>query len=361
MYNRSNLFGKNVLLPKNPNQTSNERPSKLCKLDPKARLKHWPFAQLILTLALTLFLLPSLSLAAQVTLQWDGVSPAPDGYRLYRRTASSSYNYSSPAWSGSATNCTLQLAYDTTYYYIARSYKGSLQSVNSNEVKVYVQSNSVDPVPDPTPTPTPVTQVTINNSTSRTSSTGKWQISQASGNYSSQSLYSEEVGAEYSFKTYLTGLYELNLWWTANNTRCSDVPVEVYNNNELLDVLTINQQQNGGKWNTVGTYNFSGSAQVTFVSGHSECVTSVDSVHSSRFKAKHKIKSSIIPAVSAIQTVPGWLHPAPILMARIRSMAKRPAAVLLLILRIRGLSEFPCGGQALPRAAVASQSISSTD
>ncbi len=278
MYNRSNLFGKNVLLPKNPNQTSNERPSKLCKLDPKARLKHWPFAQLFLTLALTLFLLPSLSLAAQVTLQWDGVSPAPDGYRLYRRTASSSYNYSSPAWSGSATNCTLQLAYDTTYYYIARSYKGSLQSVNSNEVKVYVQSNSVDPVPDPTPTPTPVTQVTINNSTSRTSSTGKWQISQASGNYSSQSLYSEEVGAEYSFKTYLTGLYELNLWWTANNTRCSDVPVEVYNNNELLDVLTINQQQNGGKWNTVGTYNFSGSAQVTFVSGHSECVTSVDSV-----------------------------------------------------------------------------------
>ena len=279
MYNRSNSLGKDVLPPKTQNQASNERSRNFSKLDPKAHLKHWSFAQLFLTLvALTLLLLPSLSWAAQVTLQWDGVSPVPDGYRLYRRTASSSYNYSSPAWSGSARNCTLQVANDTTYYYVARSYKGSLQSVNSNEVRVYVPSNSVDPVPAPTPSPTPTTQVTINNSTSRTSSTGKWQTSQASGNYSTLSLYSEEVGAEYSFKTYLTGLYELNLWWTSNDTRCSDVPVEVYNNNELLDVLTINQQQNGGKWNTFGTYNFSGSAQVTFVSGHSECVTSVDSV-----------------------------------------------------------------------------------
>jgi hypothetical protein len=73
--------------------------------------------------------------AAQVTLAWDANSPTPDRYQVFQRAEGASYNYSSPAWSGSATTCTLNnLAYDTTYYFVVRAISANLQSTNSNQV-----------------------------------------------------------------------------------------------------------------------------------------------------------------------------------------------------------------------------------
>jgi hypothetical protein len=74
--------------------------------------------------------------AAQVTLAWDPVQPAPEGYRLYSRTESGAYNYAAPAWSGTTSTCTINnLADNTAYRFVVRAYVGSNQSGNSNEVQ----------------------------------------------------------------------------------------------------------------------------------------------------------------------------------------------------------------------------------
>ncbi len=109
------------------------------------------FAAALLVGAITLFAAPLF--AAQVTLQWDPNTPTPQGYRVYQRLSGAAYNYSSPAWTGTATTCTLNNLQDgATYYFVARAYTGTDQSGNSNEVQF---SSSITPTPTPTPTPRP--------------------------------------------------------------------------------------------------------------------------------------------------------------------------------------------------------------
>ena len=55
------------------------------------------------------------------------------------------------------------------------------------------------------------------------------------------------------------------------------MPVEIYDGNTYLDTVTVNQQQNGGQWNELGTYSFSGNARILTTS-YGGCITSVDAV-----------------------------------------------------------------------------------
>ena len=74
--------------------------------------------------------------AAQVTLQWDANEVTPDGYKIFQRTSGGDYDYSNPAWQGTALTTTISnLDDNTTYYYVARAYKGTDESGDSNEVK----------------------------------------------------------------------------------------------------------------------------------------------------------------------------------------------------------------------------------
>jgi hypothetical protein len=74
--------------------------------------------------------------AAQVTLAWDPVQPAPEGYRLYSRTESGAYNYAAPVWTGTTSTCTINnLSDNTAYRFVVRAYVGGNQSGNSNEVR----------------------------------------------------------------------------------------------------------------------------------------------------------------------------------------------------------------------------------
>jgi len=75
--------------------------------------------------------------AAQVTLAWDAASRA-DGYRLFYRQDGQSYNYSSPAWEGAGTTCTVDLDSDATYYLVVRSYNAYGESANSNEASITI-------------------------------------------------------------------------------------------------------------------------------------------------------------------------------------------------------------------------------
>ncbi|MFZ1983959.1 MAG: fibronectin type III domain-containing protein [Desulfatitalea sp.] len=101
-------------------------------------------------IVITCFLLVSLPLrvsAAQVTLEWDANSPAPEGYRLYQRLAGQSYNYDAPACNGAGTTCAIGgLTEGATYYFVVRAFEGSDQSGDSNEVQY-------TPAGNPTPSP----------------------------------------------------------------------------------------------------------------------------------------------------------------------------------------------------------------
>lgn len=97
--------------------------------------------------------LPLAVSAAQVTLQWDANDPQPEGYRLYQREVGQPYDYSSPAWSGTATSATLSdLVEGATYYYVVRAYDGNNESGDSNEVQyvpaVAVLDSDGDGMPD---------------------------------------------------------------------------------------------------------------------------------------------------------------------------------------------------------------------
>ncbi len=120
--------------------------------------------------------------------------------------------------------------------------------------------------------------ITIDDGQAGTSSTGKWSVSGGSDPYGSQSLYSKEVGATYSYEAAISGSYEVEVWWTDYASRCSSVPVKVYDGANLLDTVYVNQQENGGQWNFIGLYEFTGQARVAVVAQDSNCSTSADAV-----------------------------------------------------------------------------------
>ncbi len=100
--------------------------------------------------ALLFLLLPVVSFAAQVTLQWDPNTPTPDGYCVYQRQPGGTYDYSNPVWptdgqAHTATSCTIiGLTEGATYNFVVRAHVGSTFSGNSNEVTYQV------PVSQPT-------------------------------------------------------------------------------------------------------------------------------------------------------------------------------------------------------------------
>lgn len=76
--------------------------------------------------------------------------PAPDGTRLYCTTAKPYGATPSVQVVGTATSATFALAADVTqltYFCVARHYKGTVESANSNEIQVTVAA-----VPLPAPT-----------------------------------------------------------------------------------------------------------------------------------------------------------------------------------------------------------------
>lgn len=98
----------------------------------------------VVFIAFLVLLAQSAAMAAQVTLAWDANDPVPDGYRVFRRIAGQSYNYSSPAWSGTGTTCDIaNLLDDTTYYFVVRAVADGEQSGDSNEVSFFSPAATV--------------------------------------------------------------------------------------------------------------------------------------------------------------------------------------------------------------------------
>ena len=100
---------------------------------------------------LTILLTTTAAVAASVTLRWDPVDSAPEGYRLFARKSTQAFNYSQPDWEGTAvTGIINHLDDQTEYFFVVRAYDGSLMSSDSNEVH-YVPPKPFNPPPDTTP------------------------------------------------------------------------------------------------------------------------------------------------------------------------------------------------------------------
>ena len=108
--------------------------------------------------------------------------------------------------------------------------------------------------------------------------TGDWSPSSGPNYFGVGSLYSMDPGATYSFEAPLTGSYDVQVWWTQTSGRCTGVPIRIYNGDTLLDTVEVNQKVDGGKFNSIGVYEFTGIARVTIVSESSGCSTNADAV-----------------------------------------------------------------------------------
>lgn len=95
-----------------------------------------------------------IAFADSVTLQWDANSePDLAGYRIFVREAHLGYDFSSPAWQGTETTCTIDsLLSNKDYRFVARAFDTEgYESGNSNEV-----AYSFGGVPDGVPPGIPI-------------------------------------------------------------------------------------------------------------------------------------------------------------------------------------------------------------
>lgn len=125
--------------------------------------------------------------------------------------------------------------------------------------------------------PPPVT-VIIDDGDPPTYASGSWLPSGGSDPYEADSLYSKDPGAEYTYAATLHGYYTVSLWWSSYSSRCEEVPVRVFDGDNLLIEQQINQRDGGGEWSDIGTFLFDGAARVVVTSLSSDCTTCADAV-----------------------------------------------------------------------------------
>ncbi|MEW5745763.1 MAG: hypothetical protein AB1805_10055 [Nitrospirota bacterium] len=119
-----------------------------------------------------------------------------------------------------------------------------------------------------------------NRDTATTSRTGAWHVSSGPDPYAADSLWSNG-GFTFSwhFTPPTTGSREVAMWWTAMPSRGSRIPVDIQHAGGTARVY-VNQQANGGKWNTLGTFTFQAGIRykVTIVAQAYPTTTCADAV-----------------------------------------------------------------------------------
>jgi hypothetical protein len=116
------------------------------------------------------------------------------------------------------------------------------------------------------PVTTPV-EVTVDNLDAMTSSVGVWLPSGAAGYWEADSVWANDTGESFTFTANLMPgtNYEIYEWHTVWPSRHTAVPFEIRNGATLLATPIVNQQINGGQWNLLATYTFTGPASVTIL------------------------------------------------------------------------------------------------
>jgi PKD repeat protein len=115
--------------------------------------------------------------------------------------------------------------------------------------------------------------VIIDNGGSGTSSTGTWSVSSGTSPYGSNSLGTRN-NATYTWQMsgQPAGTYEVLMWWTQLSTRSTSVHIDI-NHAGGTSTIFVNQRQNGGKWNSLGIFDFNSTGSVTITATSSSTIS----------------------------------------------------------------------------------------
>lgn len=125
------------------------------------------------------------------------------------------------------------------------------------------------PSPAPSPTPAPSGSIIVDsNNANNNQARGYVQVSanwksstNVSGYYGTGYWYAATAevsdGAAFFFKLDAAGARTVDAWWTAASDRSTSATFVAFNSRgERVGTGSVNQQANGGRWNAVGTFNF---------------------------------------------------------------------------------------------------------
>lgn len=152
---------------------------------------------------------------------------------------------------------------------------------------------------------TPV-EIIIDNGDAGTSWEGAWTVSRGDNPYGENSLYAYYDVSSYSYVTNADGLYEVALWWSYYRNRCTEVPVEIYDGETLIESVTVNQQNNAGQWNVIGSYVFSGTAKVIILHTQDNCDSCSTCADAVRFTEVLDQPPSMWGPLRIMDTPLGW-------------------------------------------------------
>ena len=120
-------------------------------------------------------------------------------------------------------------------------------------------------------------KVVVDNGDPATTSTGTWKLSGGADPFGGDSVVARR-GATYSFAAPISGSHRVSLRWTHWSNRCTNVSVEIYDDNQLLDSRKVSQLKDANQWNALGSWTFSGTATLKLIAPDSPCSTNADAV-----------------------------------------------------------------------------------
>ncbi|MCC6526563.1 MAG: N-acetylmuramoyl-L-alanine amidase [Polyangiaceae bacterium] len=137
---------------------------------------------------------------------------------------------------------------------------------------------AVQPPPPPPPPPGDATTIVIDSNQAANGPNAaievgsNWTASTNVAGYYNTGYWWRSTGASSDlakFKAYLPSAKKMAVeaWWPAASDRAPEAPFIIYDGNgNQLDTVLVNQQQNGGKWVTLGTYNLTAGWNVVALS-----------------------------------------------------------------------------------------------
>ncbi|MGQ9591091.1 MAG: golvesin C-terminal-like domain-containing protein [Planctomycetota bacterium] len=110
----------------------------------------------------------------------------------------------------------------------------------------------------------PPTVFTIDDGEAGTSSVGSWAVSGGANPYGKDSLYAKNSGSyAYTFSGIPSGRYKVYAWWTTWPSRSPSVPYEIeHAGTGSPTTVSVNQLEDGGRWNLLGEFDFGTQAVV---------------------------------------------------------------------------------------------------
>ncbi len=150
-------------------------------------------------------------------------------------------------------------------------------------------------------------EVIVDNGGPGTSFEGGWPDSGGTPYYGSRSVYSKDPAGTYTYTATVsdTGLQEVSMWWTEWRSRCTEVLVDISDGVYPLETVTINQQDDGGKWNILGSYVFTTGTAKVVINAQGGCSTNADAVKFSGSDSGPVVGTSLDDIPSRIAGDPG--------------------------------------------------------